>query len=115
VQKRINIVEDYFAAKLLVQTPRQFLGNYPGRNVLTTLVIKCLLDKFREVRSIQDSEGHNGRTRSVKMENCIVTEKMFGAFSKEIHKTCSGREILQGVSYVHNVPGSSPVSMRYKV
>jgi len=105
VQGRIKIVDGYFVMKSVVQTQQQLQRNFPGIQRSTTLTIKHLLDKFREMGSVQDSsEGRSGRPRSFRTENHImIVRQMFGAVSREIHKAfVPGHRSFKEFSYAHN-------------
>ena len=72
VQEGIKVVEAYFATKLLIQTPRQFCRDFPGRNAPTRVTILRLLNKFRETGNIQDkNKGHSRWLRSGRTDNNI--------------------------------------------
>ena len=88
LQERIKIAEAYLATKSVVQTQRQFRRDFPGRNSPTRFTKKHLLDEFWEAGAVKDNvEGRSGRPLSDKTENIMMIMRVFGAFSKEIHKT----------------------------
>ena len=116
VQERIKIVEACFVTKSVVQTQRQFRWDFPGKNAPARLTLKRLLDKFRQTWSVQNNiKGRSGQPRSVRTENHIMTdcETLFGAVSKEIHKTLSHETDLSSlvVRVMHQESGYSPVSI----
>jgi len=79
VQKRIKVVEAYFATKSVAQTQRHFWRDFPlsrlkRPNQCHNKAIKRLLDKFRKTGSVQDSiKGRSGRLQSLGTDNHIVT------------------------------------------
>jgi len=74
VQKRIKIVEAYFAAKAVAQRQPLFWRDIPGNNATTRLTIKRLLDKIREMGSVQNNiKVRSGCPVSFRTENHIMT------------------------------------------
>jgi len=87
MQKRIKIVKAYFVTKSIVQTKAQFRRDVPGRNAPNRLTIKRLLDKLKEMGSVQDNiKGRGGRPRPAR------TEKHRRASPRK-SKTFSGRDL----------------------
>jgi len=113
VQERINIVDAYFVMKSVVQTQQQFRRNFPCRNAPTRLATKRLLDYNnsgrREVQRITLNAAAAGQSGQKITCEC---ETMFGAVSKEIHKTFFPVDTsFKKFSCAHNAPGSSHVSV----
>ena len=71
--------------KSVVQTQRQFRRDFPDRKAPARLTIKHLLDKFREMGSVQDNCTVAGHLQSGQKFTSWLWD-MFRVVSKEMHK-----------------------------
>ena len=72
VKGKTKLVQFYFATESIVHTQKQFVREFPKRKAPSRSTIYRILDKFKEVGSVQGNHvGHSGRPKSSRTESQI--------------------------------------------